>query len=287
MSIRFKRQIITLENYTTIFKECSPDVQDEIRSAILDDTQIAKFIEPCGKDSYKLGQIRMALRELLPVEFIDVRLTGKTIYYIRNGFKSGVEMTSILRYVGKLDPLVVEKLAEYMIAGVDIDRVDFTDVPTSQLDLVCRGLYKGYPMWLLVGEGVHLSDSMVRVLMRGMSLGIDVHRFIDGHWKEDVLLTLFSYEKSVDINAFIENITCQFDADLVRELLSIAESGDDYKRLCVRDTEGYPLYNRYQVYEIGLAMKEGLVSPQMFDSNLSDMDISEMREALKKKKYQV
>ena len=59
MSFRYKSQTVTLENYRTVFKVCSPDILDEIRSAVLDDTSISSFIKPCGNDSYKLGQLRI------------------------------------------------------------------------------------------------------------------------------------------------------------------------------------------------------------------------------------
>ena len=36
---------------------------------------LQKFIEPCGVDSYMLGQIRMASRELVPIEYINTKLS--------------------------------------------------------------------------------------------------------------------------------------------------------------------------------------------------------------------
>lgn len=283
MSFRYRSQTITLENYREIFKVCTPDVLDEIRSAILDDTSIASFIKPCGTDSYLLGQLRMSVREMIPVEFLSTKLTGKTIYNIRQGFQKGRDMSALLKYYNKstikIDKLILEKLSEFCLVGTDISKVDFTIVPNDLVDIVCKGLYQGYPMWLLIDEENMPTERTIHILMRGLSAGVDIHPFLSGDWDIDVMLMLFSYAKSVDLNEILRYINHNFNALSVRVLLDLASKGIPISNLCIKDLAGVPIYNSYQMYELGRAIEEGVDTPAMYNANLSDYDICEMREA--------
>lgn len=288
MSFRYKSQTITLENYRSVFKVCTPDILDEIRSAVLDDTSISSFIKPCGNDSYKLGQLRMAVRELVPVEYLSTYVTGKTIYNIRQGFIKGRDMSPLLAYYKTkgltIDALTLEKLSEFCFLGIDISMMDFTIVPTNLVDVVCKGLYHGYPMWLIVEDNCTLTESEVQILMRGLSLGIDIHPFLSGDWSKEAMLLMFSYAKSVDINNVLSYVNSKFDGESLKVLLDLAQKNVPINKLCIKDTSGVPVYNSYQMYELGKAIEAGVDTPKMYDANLSDFDISDMREAELQKK---
>lgn len=283
MSFRYKSQTITLENYRHIFEACPPDILDEIRSAVLDDTAIGSFIKPCGIDSYKLGQLRMAVREMLPTEYLNVKLTGKTIYNIRQGFSKGRDMSDLLKYYTtrtlKLDKEIIEKLSDCCLLGTDLDQMDFTKVPNNLVNIVCKGLYQGYPMWLLIEDDCTLNEDNITVLMRGMSLGIDIHPFINGNWRKETLLLIFSYAKSVDLNEVLRYINSKFDSDCVKVLLDLASRNIPISSLCIKDTDGNPVYNSYQMYELGKAIESGVDTKEMYNASLSDFEISELREA--------
>lgn len=282
MSFTYRRKIVALDNYSQIFEGCSPDILDEIRSAVLDNTPIAQFIDPCKEDSYLLGQIRMALREGIPADYLDARLTGKTIYNMRQAFAKGIDMSGIMWYITqkklKLDKEILETLSDFCMLGTDIRRVDFTQVPRDLVLTFCKGLYRGYPMWLLVDESPNLTQDVVRILMRGMELGIDIHPFLQGDWDKNVLLLLFSYSKSVDLNDILRYINSRFDSEQVKVLLDIASRGIPISRLCVKDTSGIPVYNSYQMYELGENLRCGVDIKRMFDVTLSDFEMSKIRE---------
>lgn len=246
MSFRYKSQTITLENYRSVFKACTPDILDEIRSAILDDISISLFIKPCGADSYKLGQLRMAVRELVPTEYLSTYVTGKTIYNIRQGFIKNRDMSDLLVYYSgkglKIEAETLEKLSEFCFLGTDISKMDFTIVPTNLVDITCKGLYKGYPMWLLIEDGCTLTESEVQVLMRGLSLGVDIHPFLNGNWSKEAMLLMFSYAKSVDINDILSLVNSSFNNEQIRVLLDLAQRNVPIIKLCMKDTSGTPIY---------------------------------------------
>lgn len=291
MGFRYKQQSITLDNYRQVFSSCTPDVLDEIRSAILDDTPIGQFISVCGDDDYKLGQIRKAIRELVPTEYLNTSFTGKTLSYIRKGIASGYDMSELLKYANKkglsLNANIIETLAEFLFIGVNLSQVDFTYVPSHQVPLICEGLFLGYPMWLLVDKDISLETSQIELLMRGMQLGIDIHPFIRGDWKEASLVSLFSYSKKLDINKVLPLINSRFSTDSLKVLLKYASEGISIERLCLKDNEGYPVFDAYQMDVLGTAIKEGLDNDRMFNPCWSAMDINELLEKERAKRNRV
>ena len=288
MSFRFKQQTITLDNYRVIFSTCTPDILDEIRSAILDDTPIANFISCCGDDDYKLGQFRKAIRELVPTEFLNHNFTGNIIRNIRKGLSKGYDMDELLKYANNkglfLDIESLEIISDFLSIGTNLSSVDFNYVPKSQVEIVCKGLYNQYPMWLLVNKDSSLSDSQLELLIRGMQLGIDVHPFLNGSWNDNVLVILFSNANKININKLLTQISSRFTVDELRVLIELVKSDIPIDRLCIKDNEGYPVYNCYQMEVLGQAIKEGLDVEKMFNPNLSDMDMQSIMEVERKYK---
>ena len=280
MSFIYKKTNITLNNYQDIFSACMPDILDEVRSAILDDTQIGMYIDKCVNDAYKLGQIRMAIREMVPVQYISVGMTGKTLYMVRQCISKGYNLDPILKYINKdditLNPATFEKLLEYVYLGADITKIDFNNVSVKLVDIICKGLLNGFPMWLVVDQEASLSEEKVRTLMRGMQLGLDIHPFIYDDWTNNQLYLLFSYASIVDLNMFLSYVNNRFDTELLRNLLDLYAKKLPIQKLCVKDTDGYPVYNSYQVYELGSAIEDNTITEDMYNPYLSDAEIRDM-----------
>ena len=279
MSFSYKGKSVNINNYQDIFKACSPDIKDEIRSAILDDTPIGDYIEACGTNSYKLGQLRMAIRENLDPDFISSEITGTTLYYIRQGISWGKNMYPLLKYYDKTSTYIesddIEKLAMALSMSIAIDKVDFTKVQKSLVDITIKGLAKGYPMWLMVTQK-NMSVDKVRTLLKGLQCGVDIHYFLEEDWDLAVLNLLFNNAEQINLNKFISYISYRFDYGLVAELLSLYKQGLDITKLAVKDTSGIPVYNVYQVCELGKVIMNNLNIDGIFDPQLSDMKMSEM-----------
>ena len=280
MGFRYKNTLVTLENYKQIFKNCTPDVLDEIRSAVLDDTPIASFIDECGTDSYKLGQIRIGLREMMPLGFLNTNLTGRTIYLIRQCLKNNISVDDLFVYVDedklKLPSGTIEKLAEFVYLGADISMIDFTKVKESKIELVLQGLLYHYPMWLIIDEDYPIS--YMKSLMRGMQLEIDITPFLSGKWSEQQMFLLFSYSKRIDIVDFMSKINEQFDVESLKVLLKLYKENVPITTLCVQDQDGTPIYNSYQIEELGKAIKDKTITHEMYNPLLSDKSMSVLHE---------
>lgn len=280
MGFRYKNTLVTLENYKAIYKDCSVDILDEIRSAVLDDTPIAGYINECGNDSYKLGQIRMGIREMLPLGLLNPLLTGRTLYLIRQSYKVGFDLEPLFRYI-KDDKLLlkattIEKIAEFMYLGADIEMVDFTKVKDDKLELVLDGLRRNYPMWLILDDSYSLS--YMRALMRGMQLEIDISPFLNGKWEEQQLYLIYSYSKQIDIYDFLSKVNENFDVDRLKVLLKSSKMGIPIYTLCVQEKDGYPIYNSFQMEELSKAILDKTITNEMYNPRLSDEEMKDLHE---------
>lgn len=279
MSFRFGPQVITLDNYKEVFKVCSSDILDEIRLAILDDVPIGPYIQLCEQDYYKLNQIRKAIREMIPSEYLNISFSHKILKSIREGLARGHDMSSLLNYANSKGVLIevksLETIADFMSNGVNLDMLDFRKVPTHQVELFCKGVLNNYPMWLLLGNKVY-SESYIRLLMRGMQLGLDIHPFLGTEWEEGNLLLLFSFANKVNINDILTKITAKFPSDTLRILLNLAAASYDIDELCKRDKEGYPIFNTFQIDALSNAVCKDTLTREMLNPNLSAKSIQDL-----------
>lgn len=287
MSFKHRGVLITMNNYLEVFKDYEPDIIDEIRSAVLDDTPISPFIKQCKTDSYKLGQFRMALREYLPKEFLNKKLSGRCIYLLRQCYRDGVDMSPILRYLKgslKIENESLEKVIKVVLLGGDISKTDFTLVPKDNVDIICEGLIKKYPMWLCVNTEGYLTESFIRQLMKGMELQVDIHPFLNGKWSEESLVFILSNAKVININELLEYVNYKFTLEQLGIIIDLASDGLDYTLLCLQDEDGSPAFNFYQMDVLSKAIRDGVLCEDMYNPSLNDMDMNDMYESLLEKK---
>lgn len=283
----YKGVEINISNYKDIFREVSEDVLDEIRLAVLDNTDIISYIDICGEDSYKLGQIRIALRNKIPRRYIRYQMTPKTIHLIRLLYLQGKDISPLESYMGidniKLEPNLLEEVVLAYYLGGSIETINFTEVPEKNIKILCQGLVRKYPMWLMTGSD--LTEGYIKLLLRGMDLGLDISMFIKDVIDEDKLVILLSNSSSIDINKFITYITPKFSSDSINILIEAYKDGLDFEPLTYRDSDGYPVYTEYQMYVLLKALrlkKQGVsVDEGIFNPRLSDYDMERMLDKYK------
>lgn len=283
MSFKYKGVIITMNNYLEVFKDYEPDIIDEVRSAVLDDTPISPFIKPCRTDSYRLGQFRMALREYIPKEYLNPSLSGQCIYLIRHCYKVGVDLSPILRYIKgtlKLECDSIERILRVMLIGGDIRKIDFTVVPRDIIGIICEGLIKGYPMWLCISNEEYLTPSFIRQLMKGMQLQIDIHPFLNGKWTEEQLVMILSSANAININELLEYVNYKFSIEHLVEVIDAARNRLDYSLLCLQDDDGSPSFNSYQMAVLRNALRDDVITKELYNPNMNDMDMQDLYEKL-------
>lgn len=274
----YKGRNITISNYKEIFRECTPDVLDEIRLAVLDNTDIVPYINQCGTDSYRLGQIRLALRENVDRKYVLAQLTPRTMNILRECNRQRLSLSPLNDYIIGGRVIVSVEMLELMVyalcSGADITKVDFTQVREDLCEIVCQGLVRGYPMWLFLGD--NMTVEYINVLLRGLDLGIDISPCIKQVFSPAQLLLIFSQKKH---SSLLRNITPNFPYESISVLLGAMDEGLDISQLLYRDKDGFPIYSSLQMQALVKALeleKTGVVVTDVFNPSLSDKEMYDM-----------
>lgn len=274
----YKGRNITISNYKEIFRECTPDVLDEIRLSVLDNTDIVPYINQCGTDSYRLGQIRLALRENVDRKYVLAQLTPRTMNILRECNRQRLSLSPLNDYIIGGKVIVSVEMLELMVyalcSGADITKVDFTHVREDLCEIVCQGLVRGYPMWLFLGD--NMTVEYINVLLRGLDLGIDISPCIKQVFSPAQLLLIFSQKKH---SSLLRNITPNFPYESISVLLSAMDEGLDISQLLYRDKDGFPIYSSLQMQALVKALefeKTGVVVTDVFNPSLSDKEMYDM-----------
>lgn len=282
-SMEYNGVTIREDNFRQIFQDVDEDVLDEIRLAVLDNVNIMEYIDACGDDSYKLGQIRLALRNGVPSKYIRHQMTAKTLKCVRIMYKSEVELRPLSKYIGfnklLIDSDLFEIITECYMHGGDIGKIDFSEVLEDNVQVLCQGLVRGYPMWLMTSKD--LSAGYIRLLMRGIDLGIDVSIFIKDIMSESQLVTLLSNAGSVDINNLLQYINSKFSLTALKTIIQAYKESLDFELLTYQSADGYPIYNEYQMMSLLKALrlkKKGFYVDDVFNPLWSDFQMDRLLE---------
>lgn len=294
MSFQYHGVMVSLNNYVSVFdglftsearsKNSSMDFIDEIRLAILDDTPIGDFIDKCLKlpsGCAKLREIRKSLREFVPIRFINVNESSEVIeairsLYVRKGESAlGVIESYVQDYInGVISSGVLLKIITAVSEDADISMVDFKNVPANNVSAVVVGLIKGYPMWLVAD--VNMSHEKMQIFMQAMMLGVDVHPYLEGDWNNQCMQLVISLSSKDYYDELIQNINCNFEHGQLEEIVEAASDNTDFGLLCMKDEEGYPCFNQYQMFVLRKAIKQGVLTKEMYDFRKSDMEMQDL-----------
>lgn len=282
MSFKYQMNLVTMDNYKDIFKDSTPDILDEIRSAVLDDTPIANFIICCGSDSYKLSQFRMALREFVPPKYLNKCLTGNHINLIRqiyarrgeDGLKPLEDYIHSFSGYSFTEETFSRILKTALNAGsAKMSKIDFGRVQTSNIDAVCDGIEKGYPMWLCAEEPI--SCEMMRLMMQGMLLGVDIHPFLNGNWSEEVVTVILTNTRVISVAELLSWVTDKFSLGEIQEVMKAMRFRLDWTLLCAKNSDGEPLFNEYQMAIISQCLIADVLTDDIYNPRLSDIEMQD------------
>jgi len=285
MPFKYEKELITLGNYTQVFSDCSPDVQDEIRNAVLDDTPIGKYIQLCKEDGYKLNQVRLCLREYVQKSYINTAMTAKTLYAVRQLYKSKRDMDFITRYLTgsnliRIEAEALEKIVYTVLAGGDVSKIDFTYLPKVNVDIVCEGLLLNYPMWLLVGSRQSYTPQTLRLLMRAMSLGINIHPFLQGKWGNEQIAMIIQSSNGLDTSVLFDNINHKFSTEQINTVTQLLQDKHDISFMCSKDKDGEPEFNKYQMWAMMRYYHSGFNPAEHVTPKMTDTEICEVHDYL-------
>ncbi len=292
MAIEYRGNMINQSNFRDVFRNKSQDVLDEIELAIMYDTEIGVYIDRCGEDWLKLSQIRKSIRSFVPKKYISTGLSADVIGEFRKLYLDGYDLTSFDKYltatkgVGSVSLLKDTKLYELLKTyGVNsnVTKVDFRTVKTEIFDSIIKGIKQGYPMWIITDSDIDLDKQTVDILTRTMSRGINIFPFLSGGWSSrQIGLICATVEKS-EVDLLLCLVNSKFTVDQISVLVNLLDYPEGLKTICAKDEDGDPLYNYYQMYELGRCIENGIDIAEIANPEISDKEMEEYYEERKKR----
>ena len=272
----FNEHRVKIENIEKIFSSYSLDIQDEVRSMVLDGLDLVDWVPVCKDNPYRLNQIRLASKEGVDPRFFSIS-DGSVLYGLRKYLKNGFSGEELIRFIGcGFDSEQWSYILSWAENGYLDKRLALVRTPKRLWSLIDKGLQNNLPMWVFT-TGKNYSVEEMNSLVKIMSNGYTIDRFLRGSWRTEVLKTLaeFSryswYEKVV--GAVYDFISLDFllligelaksrviDMDLLE-----AYKGDSGER-------GYYLYQSYHLSLILQAVLKGLDYTDLKDYNLRESD---------------
>ena len=192
----FKGSRVTLESIGSQFRGYPLDIQDEVRSMVMDNLDLSQWIDVCKDNPYRLNQIRLGSKEGLDPKFFTI-LDGSVIYKIRGLAATGFNVGELLPYVGVG---FTKEQWTYIIAwaerGLLDSRLALVRTPFSMWEFIDKGLRNNLPMWLFT-SGKKYSNTFMHSVLTLMSNGQSAEKFLNSSWKDETLKLLaeFSYRR--------------------------------------------------------------------------------------------
>lgn len=241
--MQFKGEKLLLDNFRGILKDYTVDIQDVVRSAILDDIDLSPYIEDCLNSPYKLEQIRLALKDGLSSDFF--KLSGDVIYKIRLLNKKGTSLSQIERQLRNgLNDEYMSYLVKWVDDGINISKLNIGIIPKKLLETFDYGLRNGFDMCQF-NTGVSYSSKYIMLCLQILKNGKSVSSLLNGDWSLPCLDVLVKFSKSSETqwNRLISNVDYSISSSRLHSLCSICKSNIDLVKLQEKDSNGKYIYD--------------------------------------------
>lgn len=227
----YNDKTLILDNFRKVLKGFSVDIQDIVRSAILDGVDISDYLDTCKNNPYRLDQIRLGLKEGLDEVFFKVN-SGEAIYKIRTLKNNGVSLKNIKTQLkkGSLSGECLDRLLKWTEAGYNLYGLDVSIIPRSLYNVFESGLQKGFNMSIFNNGKLYTSE-YIKECMVMLSNGVDISPFVGKDiWSKSNLsiLSKFSYIRDKEKwNRLISNITVNTPYEKLCVLITCVKNNID------------------------------------------------------------
>ena len=272
----FKGSRVTLESISSQFRGYSLDIQDEVRSMVMDNLDLSKWIDVCRDNPYRLNQIRLGSKEGLDPRFFTI-LDGSVIYRIRSLAATGFNVGELLAYVGvgftKEQWFYIISWAE---RGLLDSRLALVRTPFSMWGFIDKGLRVNLPMWLFT-SGKKYSDTFMHSVLTLMSNGQPGEKFLNSLWKDETLKLLAEFSYRRWFNNIVGFVDYFIPYDFLVSVGELAKEGlidEDLFEIGYDDDSGnYYLYQSYHLEAILRCVMQGYDYSKLKDYNLSGSEV--------------
>ena len=179
--------VLILDNFRSVLSGYDVDIQDVVRSAILDGVDISEYIESCRDNAYKLDQIRLSLKEGITTSIFG-SVNGEQLFVIRKMKSKNYKVEPVISQItsGKLQEDYLNYLLSWVTKGVDVSGIKLSLIPRKMLEIFDIYLCQGRDMRPF-NNGRIYSKEYVLYCMSIQEKGRDISGFASEQWSDSVL----------------------------------------------------------------------------------------------------
>lgn len=142
--MEYNGEKLNLDNFRSVLSDFSVDVQDVVRSAVLDVVDVSEYLDSFKTDSYSLDQVRLALKEGLDVSEIPP-INGRVMFELRRAVRGGLDFKKISSLIfADIDEEYFSYLLKWYQMGIDVSCVNLSKTPKNLLKVLDYGVQNGY-----------------------------------------------------------------------------------------------------------------------------------------------
>lgn len=225
----FKGKTLILDNFRTVLSDYSLDVQDVVRSAILDGIDISAYIQSCKENPFRLDQIRLGMKDGLS-EAIYKITNGNVIYQIRILKCKGVDLKSLEKQLeqGNLSETYMIYALNWIEQGINLSKINLAIIPQKLLPTFEYGLKSGFDM-SKYNNGVSYSPQYIGLCLQIEKSNKSVSFLLKGDWSIDILEVLSSFSRVENTlwNNLITNIDRNISKTRIKKLIRLVKVNID------------------------------------------------------------
>lgn len=229
----FKGKKLLLDNFRYVLKDYSIDIQDIVRSAILDDIDISSYISPCKNNPSRLEQIRLGMKEGINGIFFKIK-DGTVLYEIRKSSDSIRNTVAEKLESGTVSDDFIKILIRWVSKGYNLNGIDISIIPRNLYDTFTLGFQRGFDMSVF-NDGRNYKPEYIQTCLIIMSNGKSISPFVGTKlWNLDCLkvISAFSRVSDEDIwDSLINHIDSSIKYDKLIALVSCVKNGIDISKL--------------------------------------------------------
>lgn len=233
--MKFKGNELILDNFRSVLSDYSVDVQDVVRSAILDGVDISEYIPVCKNNPLRLDQIRLGIKEGIDEVFFSVK-SGEYLYKIRKLDSRSLDLVSQKIEKNSLSGDSLEKLIDWVLKGYNIQGINVSIIPKSLYEVFEQGFQRGFDMSIF-NDGRLYNQEYLKYCLVILSNGKDITPFVGNNsdlWSMDCIKLLASFSRVNSLEKWhklISVISPDVKTDTLKSLISCVKTGIDIKKL--------------------------------------------------------
>lgn len=258
--MKFKGKTLILDNFRELLSGYSVDVQDVVRSAILDDIDLSGYIQSCRENPYRLEQIRLAIKDGLS-EAIYKITNGNVIYQIRALKRKGINLKPLEKQLeeGNLSDTYMIYALNWVEQGINLSNINLSIIPQKLLPIFEYGLRSGFDM-SKYNTGVSYSPQYISFCLQIEKNEKPVSFLLDGDWPEYTVEVLSSFSKVE--NSVWKNLVSFIDKSIpvsrLNKLIQLVKQGIDLSTLQKKDKDNDYIFSENCLDMIGYAYSHRL-----------------------------